>query len=101
MEKEKKMKRIDTSNWIDFPIGDLFNVVKGTRLTKADMVELGLSGGTDSSIRRLAMLKRLNLPEHLSTNAMLQALNLLYTREEFFRHRERRFFRRYRPIFLS
>jgi len=55
-------------------------------ITKADMVELGLSGGTDSSIRRLAMLKRLNLPEHLSTNAMLQALNLLYTKEEFFRH---------------
>lgn len=39
MEKVKKMKKIDTSNWLDFPIGDLFNVVKGTRLTKADMVE--------------------------------------------------------------
>jgi len=29
-----------------------------------------------------ALLKKLNLPEHMSANAMLQALNLLYTREE-------------------
>ena len=34
-----KMKIIDTSDWLDFPIGDLFSVVKGTRLTKANMKE--------------------------------------------------------------
>ena len=51
-------------------------------LTKLDMVELGLSGGADSSKKRLALLKCLRLPEHMSANAMLQALNLLYTREE-------------------
>ena len=28
------------------------------------------------------LLKKLNLPEHMSANAMLQALNLLYTLEE-------------------
>ena len=44
-------------------------------------VELGLSGGADSSKKRLLLLKRLNLPEHMSANAMLQALNLLYSRE--------------------
>lgn len=50
-------------------------------LTKADMVELGLSGGADSSKKRLALLKHLELPEHMSTNAMLQVLNLLYSRQ--------------------
>lgn len=51
-------------------------------ITKQDLMELGLSGGENSSARRLALLKRLDLPEHMSANAMLQALNLLFTREE-------------------
>lgn len=46
-------------------------------ITKQDLAELGLSGGKDSSARRMALLKRLELPEHMSANAMLQALNLL------------------------
>ena len=45
-------------------------------------MELGLSGGTDSSIKRLSVQKALNLPEHLSANALLQALNLLMTADE-------------------
>jgi len=52
------------------------------QITKQDLVELGLSGGADSSRKRLALLKKLNLPEHMSANAMLQALNLLYSLEE-------------------
>lgn len=51
-------------------------------ITKQDMMELGLSGGADSSAKRLALLKKLNLPEHMSANALLQAVNLLYTLEE-------------------
>lgn len=51
-------------------------------ITKQDLVDLGLSGGTDSSAKRLALLKHLDLPEHMSANAMLQALNLLYTLDE-------------------
>ena len=51
-------------------------------ITKADLYALGLSGGPDSSRKRLALLRALHLPEHMSTNAMLQALNLLYTRQE-------------------
>lgn len=31
------MKKIDTTNWQEFTIGDLFDIFKGTRLTKADM----------------------------------------------------------------
>ena len=51
-------------------------------ITKQDLMELGLSGGADASAKRLALLKKLNLPEHMSANAMLQALNLLYSLEE-------------------
>ena len=51
-------------------------------ITKQDLVELGLSGGKDSSEKRKWLLKKLDLPEHMSANAMLQALNLLYTADE-------------------
>jgi len=54
----------------------------GRQITKQDFMELGLSGGTDASKKRLALLKKLELPEHMSANAMLQALNLLYSLEE-------------------
>lgn len=50
-------------------------------ITKQDLVELGLSGGRDSNAKRLALLKRLNLPEHMSSNALLEALNLISSRE--------------------
>ena len=46
-------------------------------ITKQFLMELGLSGGQDSAAKRLALLKKLDLPEHMSSNAMLQALNLL------------------------
>ena len=52
------------------------------RITKQDLMELGLSGGKNSSEKRLALLKKLDLPERMSANAMLQALNLLYTLDE-------------------
>lgn len=52
------------------------------QITKQDLMELGLSGGKDSSSLRLQLLKKLNLPQHMSANAMLQALNLLYSLEE-------------------
>ena len=51
-------------------------------ITKQDLMELGLSGCADSSFQRKALLKHLQLPEHMSSNAMLQALNLLLTKEE-------------------
>ena len=51
-------------------------------ITKQDMMELGLSGGTGSSEKRAALLKKLDLPEHMSANALLQALNLLYSLDE-------------------
>jgi len=54
-------------------------------ITKLDMFYAGLSGGPESKAKRLALLKMLELPEHMSANALLQALNLLCTKEEFYR----------------
>ena len=51
-------------------------------ITKQDMMELGLSGGADSSFLRKKLLKKLDMPEHMSANALLQALNLFYTLDE-------------------
>ena len=51
-------------------------------ITKQDMMELGLSGGENSSALRKKLLKKLDLPEHMSSNALLQAVNLLYTLDE-------------------
>ena len=55
------------------------------QITKQDLFAMGLSGGPDSKAKRLALLKKLALPEHMSSNAMLQALNLLCTKEELLR----------------
>ena len=52
------------------------------QITKQDLMELGLSGGANASEKRLKLLKKLDLPERMSANAMLQALNLLYSLEE-------------------
>ena len=51
-------------------------------ITKQDLMELGLSGTPEASANRFKLLKKLNLPERMSPNSMLQALNLLYNLEE-------------------
>ena len=51
-------------------------------LTKADLFAAGLTGGPDSAARRLALLKELSLPEHMSANALLAVLNGCYSRQE-------------------
>ena len=53
-------------------------------ITKGDFYALGLTGGRDSAARRAALLKALELPERMTANALLEAVNLLYGREEFF-----------------
>lgn len=54
-----------------------------TPITKTDLYALGLTGGPDSRAKRQALMKRLSLPEHMSTNALLEALNILYDRSAF------------------
>ena len=52
-------------------------------ITKADLFAAGLSGAPDSAARRQALLRRLELPEHMTANAMLEALNVFCTYEAF------------------
>ena len=52
------------------------------RITKAELYALGLTGTPDSAKRRAALKKALDLPENLTTNALLDVLNVLVTREE-------------------
>lgn len=51
-------------------------------ITKQHLFVLGLSGQANSSVLRKQLLKKLELPEHMSANAMLQALDVLYSPEE-------------------
>ena len=52
------------------------------RLTKADLFAAGLSGGAGSAEKRRALLKKLELPEHMSANALLAVLNGCCSRAE-------------------
>lgn len=58
-------------------------IVENTRpLSKADLFAAGLAGGEGSAQRRLELLRRLELPEHMSANALLAVLNGCYSSEE-------------------
>ncbi len=61
------------------------------RVQKADLYEDGLTGGKNSRLLRKRLLTRLALPEHLSANAMLDAINLMMDRQEYKRHVEQIF----------
>lgn len=52
-------------------------------ITKVDLYLCGLTGGDGSAQIRRRLLKQLDLPEHLSPNALLPVLNSLYERDEF------------------
>ena len=51
-------------------------------ITKADLFAAGLTGGEGSAQRRLELLKQLELPEHMSANALLAVLNGCYDADE-------------------
>lgn len=57
-------------------------VEKSVVITKTDLYVLGLSGRENSDILRKKLLKYLNMPSYLTANAMLAALNCLYSLEE-------------------
>ena len=53
------------------------------QITKADLYADGLTGGEGSAGQRKRLLQLLDLPEHLSTNALVEVLNTFYTVEEY------------------
>lgn len=51
-------------------------------ITKSDLFCIGLTGTENADKNRKKLLKHLNMPSYLSTNAMLTALNCLYSLKE-------------------
>ena len=53
------------------------------RVTNYDLYAAGISGTPNAQAKKKELLKKLNLPEFLSTNSLLTYLNSNYTKEEF------------------
>ena len=53
-------------------------------ITKADLYAKGLSGKSGSSQARKELLQRLELPERLTADGLLDVLNAVMSREEFY-----------------
>ncbi len=52
-------------------------------ITNIDLYEWGFSGRNDSKAKRKELLKRLSLPERMSTSSLVKILNAFVTYEEF------------------
>lgn len=57
---------------------------RAERITKADMYKAGYSGREGSADKRARLMAKLELPRHMSADALLDVLNALMSREEFF-----------------
>ena len=62
--------------------GDIPQRPSGPPLSKADLMTAGLSGRPDSTVRRAAVLKALDLPQHMTANALLEFINAVGTRQQ-------------------
>ena len=65
---------------------DSQNAKSGQMISKADMYRLGLSGRENSAKKRKELIRKLDLPEHLSADALLDVLNATMSRDEFLTH---------------
>ena len=52
-------------------------------VTKIDLYEDGITGGDNSKTKKALLLKKLDLPERLSTNSLLKLINTFMTYEEY------------------
>ena len=53
------------------------------KITKNDLYDIGLYGGTDSAAARMSLCRKLSIPEKISVNGLIDALNALITKEKF------------------
>ena len=53
------------------------------KVTNVDLFEDGFSGGPDSREKRLKLLRFLELPERMTTKALLQVINSIMTYDEY------------------
>lgn len=54
-----------------------YSLQEKIKITKVDLFKLGLTGRENSHILRCSLLKKLNLPQYITTNALLDVLNSL------------------------
>lgn len=62
---------------------------KQREITKLDLFEAGFSGCTDSSAKRVQLIEHFGLPKHLGTNALVEVLNCVTTKEGFIKAAEK------------
>ena len=66
-----------------FAVGFSTEVCDRAEISKADMYAAGLTGREDSAEKRDDFAESLGLPRKMTPNALLAALNVIMTREEF------------------
>lgn len=66
-----------------FTDDEKLNTGGGRAVTKLDFFEDRLSGGENASKRRAALCRLMELPQDMTANALLEAVNLLYTYDEY------------------
>ena len=64
-------------------VGEASNAQTRRAITRSDLFTAPLTGCAGSQERRKKLLHQLDLPEHLSTKALLQVLNQLMSYEEY------------------
>lgn len=67
------------------------NIEKNDPITNLDFFRLGLSGCADSTARRNALKNNIDAPTNLTSKGLLEYLNELFTRKEFFDFLENNF----------
>ena len=78
MKADDIIKALKNAGVLDFESSDN----PSEKITKLDLYNLGLSGGSKSSQLRAEVTKRLNLPSHLSANALCDVLSSVTTLNE-------------------
>ena len=66
------------------PFADGATPDRAEKITKGDLYDAGMSGGAGSAERRARFCSFVSLPDGISPNAMLSALNVIMSREEFY-----------------
>ena len=67
----------------EFKILSKQETINYKKITKLDFFDDGLIGGENSKVRRDKIKKALDLPEYISTNALLEVLNKIYSYQEY------------------
>ena len=68
---------------LPFTDGEKLDTGTGIPVTKLDFFEDGLSGGKDSAAKRDALAARLGLPSGMTANALLSAVKMICTYDEY------------------